>query len=76
MIIMGKNWKEFIMKYLFISYVCGQGIGNIYISSELELFSDKILSRKIEENCGYRTGDVVILYYKQITKEEFEFNVD
>ncbi|MDD3038846.1 hypothetical protein [Bacteroides sp.] len=58
-------------KYYFVSYAYSKGFGNrtLFINDDVFLINE--VSEFIKENL-IPESDVVILYYKELSKEEYE----
>ena len=63
------------MKYWFVSYSFVEkkiiSFGNAFLSSDLNFIRLRDVASAIKQN--YNLSDIVILSYKEITKEEHEF---
>jgi hypothetical protein len=62
------------MKYYFASYGYANGFGSVYITfNKPEFFIKSNAQKHIETK--FDLSGVIILYYKEITKKEYETNI-
>lgn len=65
-----KHIGDNIMKYYFISYTIKNGFGNALYETEEPFFNKTKCTKDLKSKRS------VILYYKEISKEEYDYNIE